>query len=65
VYPDVHSAAARMGKLKDEIVSPIPAHQAAYDELYAEYKRLYDYFGRGANPVMKRLKAIRNRALGL
>lgn len=65
VYPNVHSAAERMGKLKDEIVSPIPTNQAAYDALYAEYRLLYDYFGRGANPVMKRLKAIRNRALGV
>lgn len=64
VYPDVPSAAERMGKLSDTVVTPIPANQAVYDELYAEYRLLYDYFGR-ANPVMKRLKAIRNRALGL
>jgi L-ribulokinase len=33
-----------------------------YDELYAEYVRLHDYFGRGANEVMHRLRAIRDRA---
>ncbi|MGQ9908701.1 MAG: ribulokinase [Candidatus Flexifilum sp.] len=64
IYPDVPAAAERMGKLSDVVVTPIPANQAVYDELYAEYRLLYDYFGR-ANPVMKRLKAIRNRALGL
>ena len=30
-----------------------------YDELYAEYLTLHDYFGRGANDVMHRLKARR------
>lgn len=64
IYPNVPSAAERMGKLSDVVVTPIAANQTVYDELYAEYKLLYDYFGR-ANPVMKRLKAIRNRALGL
>jgi L-ribulokinase len=64
VYPDIHAAAERMGKLKDEVVSPIPENQAVYDQLYAEYKALYDYFGRGANDVMKRLKKIRNQARG-
>lgn len=63
VYPDVNAAAAKMGKLKDEIVTPIPENQRVYDELYAEYKALYDYFGRGANDVMKRLKKIRNAAM--
>jgi L-ribulokinase len=40
---------------------PDPAHHAVYDELYAEYRTLHDYFGRGTNDVMKRLKAIRSR----
>lgn len=63
VYPTIHVAAEKMGKLKDEIVSPIPENQAVYDQLYAEYKTLYAYFGRGSNDVMKRLKQIRNEAL--
>ncbi len=64
IYPDVHSAALAMGKLKDEIVEPIPENKAVYDKLYADYKTLYDYFGRGANDVMKRLKRLRNAARG-
>ena len=32
-----------------------------YDELYAEYVRLHDYFGRGENEVMHRLRAVRDR----
>ena len=30
-----------------------------YDKLFAEYVTLHDYFGRGANDIMKRLKAIK------
>ena len=61
---NIQAAAEKMGKLKDEIVSPIPANQAVYDQLYADYKTLYDYFGRGTNDVMKRLKAIKRAAKG-
>lgn len=64
VYPDIRAAAAVMGKLKDEIVQPIPANVAAYEPLCQDYRTLYDYFGRGANPVMKRLKARRREVLG-
>ena len=32
---------------------------AIYDVLYREYVRLHDYFGRGENDVMKRLKGLR------
>ncbi|NDJ76492.1 MAG: ribulokinase [Chloroflexi bacterium] len=64
-YPDIQAAAARMGTLKDEVFRPIPAHQAVYDRLYADYVMLHDTFGRGANDVMKRLRHIRNQARGL
>lgn len=59
IYPNIEAAAAKMGKLKDETVNPMQEHVAVYDQLYADYKALYDYFGRGANDVMKRLKKIR------
>ena len=35
-----------------------PRGGSVYDQLYAEYLKLHDYFGRGENDVMKRLKAI-------
>lgn len=63
-YPNIHAASEAMGKLKDMVVTPIPENQAVYDQLYADYKTLYDTFGRGANDVMKRLKKIRNAARG-
>ncbi len=64
VYPNIDAAADVMGKVKDVVVNPIPANQAIYDQLYNEYKALYDYFGRGTNDVMKRLKNIRREARG-
>lgn len=64
-YPDIHAAAEKMGRLKDEVYRPIPENQAIYDKLYAEYVLLHDYFGRGENDVMKRLRAIRNEVRGL
>ena len=64
-YPDIQAAAKAMGKLKDEVFKPIAEHQAVYDRLFAEYLTLHDYFGRGQNDVMKRLRKIRNQARGL
>lgn len=64
IYPNIEAAAEKMGKLKDEVVHPIAEHRAVYDQLYADYRTLYDYFGRGANDVMKRLKATRRAVRG-
>ena len=58
-YDTIVEAAQHMARLKDEVFTPIAAHSAVYDQLYAEYVRLHDYFGRGENDVMKRLKALR------
>lgn len=62
-YADIYAAAAKMGGIKDEIFRPIPEHVAVYNQLYAEYSRLYDTFGRGENNVMKRLRALRRSVL--
>ncbi len=64
VYPNIDAAAEVMGKLKDTVVQPIAENKAVYDQLYADYKTLYDYFGRGTNDVMKRLKKIRREVRG-
>lgn len=63
-YDDIFTAAREMGKLRDEIYRPIPENAAVYDKLYAEYRTLHDYFGRGENDVMKRLKAIKKEQSG-
>ncbi|MCC6456684.1 MAG: ribulokinase [Caldilineaceae bacterium] len=62
-YDDIFAAAAKMGGIQDKVYRPIPAHVAIYDHLYAEYSTLYDYFGRGENDVMKRLRSIRRSVL--
>ncbi|WP_219837071.1 ribulokinase [Paenibacillus sp. R14(2021)] len=62
-YDTISEAAKAIGKVKAHYYKPIPENTAVYEELYAEYKRLYHYFGQGENDVMKRLKAIRKNAL--
>ncbi len=60
-YPDVPAAAQAMGKVRREVYTPVPENSAVYDELYAEYALLHDYFGRGGNDVLHRLRALRDR----
>ncbi|MNI68285.1 Ribulokinase [compost metagenome] len=48
-----------MARVKEETFKPIPANVEVYDRLYQEYSKLHDYFGRGENDVMKRLKSIK------
>ncbi len=61
-YDDIFTAAQRLGKLKDTVYTPIEENVKAYDKLYQEYETLLDYFGRGGNDVMKRLKKLKNEA---
>ena len=67
-YPDVHAAAARMGKVRRAAFVADPARHEAYTQLYTEYLRLHDYFGRAedesGNEVLHRLRALRNAAGG-
>ncbi|NLF04321.1 MAG: ribulokinase [Actinomycetales bacterium] len=60
-YPDVRTAAAAMGARVENAYTPNEDAARVYDELYAEYSTLHDYFGRGTNEVMSRLKALRRR----
>ena len=61
-YDTIEQASLAMADLRDERYVPIPDQAAVYDKLYAEYVTLHDYFGRGENDVMKRLKQIRAEA---
>jgi L-ribulokinase len=62
-YDSIFEAADEMGHLRDEVWTPNPRRLATYDNLYREYLELHDYFGRGTNDVMKRLKALRAATL--
>lgn len=61
-YDSVFDAAERMGKLLNVVYTPIAQNADRYDRLYAEYSTLHDYFGRGGNDIMKRLKAIKKES---
>jgi L-ribulokinase len=58
-YAGVLEASTAMGHSNKGVYLPDPDAADAYDSLYAEYLLLHDYFGRGANDVMHRLKARR------
>jgi len=60
-YDTIFNAARHMARLKEKTYKPIQENRQVYDRLFAEYRRLYDYFGRGENSVMKNLKAIRDK----
>jgi L-ribulokinase len=62
-YADVRAASEAMGAAPGAVYTPIPENVAAYDELFREYRTLHDYFGRGTNDVMHRLKAIQRSAV--
>ncbi len=62
-YPDVRLASEAMGRIDRDTYLPDAQRADAYDALFAEYIRLHDYFGRGANDVMRRLKARRREVL--
>jgi L-ribulokinase len=61
-YPDIHAAAATMGRREAGVYQPDPERAAAYDALYAEFVALHDHFGRGGTDVLHRLRALRNAA---
>ncbi|MDF2522885.1 MAG: L-ribulokinase [Clostridiales bacterium] len=61
-YDSIVEAAKHMSNVKDMYFKPNPKNVEMYNKLYAEYRTLHDYFGRGDNNVMKRLKAIKSEA---
>ena len=62
-YDTIIEASKHMAHLRSEVYKPNPQAQKIYDRLYAEYELLHDYFGRGGNDVMKRLKALKAEVL--
>lgn len=60
-YDSIVDAANEMGRLEEKYFAPRAENVAVYEKLYREYATLYDFFGRGGNDVMKRLKAIREQ----
>ena len=61
-YPDIRDAARAMGRSDKGVYQPIAANVKAYEELFADYTELHDYFGRGRTDIMHRLKARKREA---
>jgi L-ribulokinase len=62
-YDSIVDASQRMAHLERERYRPVGAHHAVYEELYREYVRLHDLFGRRGDDVMRNLKSIQRRAV--
>lgn len=59
IYPDIHDAAERMVRPGRQTYQPNRKYKPAYEQLYAEYSRLHDLFGRDARSTMKVLKRMK------
>ena len=62
-HDSIVDAAQQMAHLGRERYRPVAARHAVYDELYREYIRLHDLFGRRGDDVMRNLKSIQRRAV--
>lgn len=58
-YDGITEAAAAMQSRIERVYTPDEAAGAVYDRLFAEYVKLHDFFGRGGNDVLMRLRNIR------
>jgi len=58
-YDSLAEASVRLAPPPARVYYPIPENVIVYDALYTEYRRLYDYFGRGENDVLKTLRHLR------
>ena len=61
-YDSIVDASRHMAHLGPVRYRPVEPHHAVYEELYREYVRLHDLFGRGGDNVMRNLKSIQRKA---
>jgi L-ribulokinase len=57
-YDTIFEATRKMAHLQMTTYRPRKREHEVYDRIFEEYQVLHDYFGRGTNDVMKRLKAL-------
>ncbi|HEX5412854.1 MAG TPA: ribulokinase [Terriglobia bacterium] len=57
-YDTIFEAAENMAHLQKDSYRPRKQAHDVYNRIFKEYQTLHDYFGRGANDVMKRLKVL-------
>lgn len=58
-YDSIFEAAKHMARVQKLTYKPRAEHHEVYNRLFKEYQALHDYFGRGGNDVMKRLKEMK------
>ncbi len=58
-HPSIASASRHMTRAGVTSYRPDPDATMVYDELYVEYRRLHDLFGRGGDDVMRNLNRLR------
>ena len=58
-YQNLTEIVEKLSKRGDVAYRPNPENKEVYDKLFEEYKTLLEYFGKGANDVMKRLNKMR------
>jgi L-ribulokinase len=59
-YYNIFEASKSMSKVEERAYTPNTRRAEIYNTLYIEYKKLYDYFGRGGNDVMKTLLGLKD-----
>jgi L-ribulokinase len=62
MYPDIHSAVGRMVSPPERVIYPHVRSHQVYTEIYQEYRKLVDLFGRQPGSSMDKMLEIRNRA---
>jgi len=60
-YDNIFDASVNMARLKEDCYRPIKENKNIYDDLFAKYVTLHDYFGRGGNDVLKQLKELKTK----
>ena len=63
VYSNIGQTARKMARVRRKVYRPNAKNKRVYDQLYREYNKLHDQFGRDPNSSMKVLKRLRNQAL--
>ena len=60
-HASIEDAARQMTRSGSKVYGPSMASHAVYDELFREYRRLHDLFGRGGDEVMRNLNRLRKQ----
>lgn len=61
-YANLAEAARHMAPPETRTYKPDPGKAPVYRQLFAEYRKLVDYFGRGGNKVMETLRNIQRES---